>query len=93
MFTVCFFRSALQNWCHLLISGAFVLSSLHVNDIAYAIDKSKATFKFPCEEIGTYYKGLEGLEGIDLAKRLNSIVSPHRSFPYKEVSLLFFFVT
>ncbi|XP_078165965.1 uncharacterized protein LOC144560598 [Carex rostrata] len=78
-------KFSLQNWCHLLISGAFVLSSLHVNDIAYAIEKSKAISKYPCEEVGTYYKDLEGLEGVDLAKRLNSIVSPHHSISYKEV--------
>ena len=65
-----------------------MLSSLHVNDIAYAIEKSKAISKYPCEEIGTYYKDLEGLEGVDLAMRLNSIVSPHHSISYKEVSVL-----
>ncbi|KAJ4765131.1 Extracellular ribonuclease [Rhynchospora pubera] len=79
------FKSALRNWCHLLISGTVVLSSLHVYDIAYAIDKSKAIIKHPCEEIGTYYNHLEGLKGVDLAKRLNSIVSPHYSLPYKKV--------
>jgi hypothetical protein len=54
--------------------------------MAYAIDKSPAPFKFPCEDIGTYYNDLQGLDGTDLAKRLNSIVSPHHSLPYKKVS-------
>lgn len=38
-----------------------------------------------CEDTGSYYQDVDGLKGAALMEKLNSIVSPHRSLPYREV--------
>ncbi|KAJ3679474.1 hypothetical protein LUZ60_017485 [Juncus effusus] len=78
-------RCILKKFSHLLISCIFAISSVHVNDLAHAIVESNDLHKYPCEEIRSYYKGVNGLDGIDLIIKLNSIVSPHHSIPYKKV--------
>ncbi|KAF8762860.1 hypothetical protein HU200_008998 [Digitaria exilis] len=40
---------------------------------------------YPCEDIGRYYAGLDGLVGDELRTKLAAIVSPHAALRYKDV--------
>ncbi|KAF9616290.1 hypothetical protein IFM89_029066 [Coptis chinensis] len=43
------------------------------------------SFGFPCEDVSHYYTSADHMEGEDLKKELNSIISPHHSLSYKQV--------
>lgn len=47
---------------------------------------------YPCEDIGSYYAGLEGLAGDELRTKLAAVVSPHAALRYKDVGLPVAFV-
>ncbi|KAL6864863.1 hypothetical protein ACP4OV_016014 [Aristida adscensionis] len=40
---------------------------------------------YPCEDVGRYYAGLDGLAGDELRTALGAVVSPHVSLRYKDV--------
>ncbi|XP_072971162.1 uncharacterized protein [Typha angustifolia] len=73
-------RLWLRNCFRVLISGAFAFAYLHTINADVA-----SAFTYPCEDVGHYYEDVDGVEGVALMKKLNSIVSPHRSLPYKDV--------
>lgn len=45
----------------------------------------KPKVPYPCEDVGRYYGGLDGLAGDELMAKLSAIVSPHASLRYKDV--------
>uniref|UniRef100_A0A0E0IBA2 Uncharacterized protein n=1 Tax=Oryza nivara TaxID=4536 RepID=A0A0E0IBA2_ORYNI len=40
---------------------------------------------YPCEDVGRYYAGLDGLAGDELMAKLRAVVSPHAALRYKDV--------
>lgn len=58
---------------------------LSFDPIARALDSVKVQLAYPCEDISSYYSGIDGLSGAALMKELGSLVSDHKSLPYKEV--------
>ncbi|RVW76734.1 hypothetical protein CK203_047587 [Vitis vinifera] len=55
------------------------------NFVAEAYDHSSLSLSYDCEDVSSYYAQVEHLEGEALKKKLNSIISEHRSLSYKEV--------
>ncbi|KAG1331909.1 hypothetical protein COCNU_02G018770 [Cocos nucifera] len=76
----------LDNCFNLLVSGIITVSTLFtLSRVADAVSDQANSSTYQCEDAGSYYHDVDGLKGAALMKKLNSIVSPHRSLPYKEV--------
>ncbi|XP_038986476.1 uncharacterized protein LOC120111972 [Phoenix dactylifera] len=76
----------LDNCFKLLVSGIITFSTLFsLSPVADAVSDQAYSLTYQCEDVGSYYHDVDGLKGAALMKKLNSIVSPHLSLPYKEV--------
>ncbi|KAM3328679.1 hypothetical protein ACQJBY_026054 [Aegilops geniculata] len=49
------------------------------------VERLKPSTPYPCEDVRSYYGGLEGLSGEVLMAKLRAVVSPHASLRYKDV--------
>ena len=79
-------RLCVDNCFSFFVSGVIVSSSfLLANPIAYSLNKENLKLNYPCEDVRSYYSGVDGLRGAALMKDLGSLVSDHKSLPYKEV--------
>ncbi|PKA49479.1 hypothetical protein AXF42_Ash016668 [Apostasia shenzhenica] len=72
--------------CRSLLSNCFILflSGIMARAPA-ALADTDVGFRYPCEDVSSYYSGIDGLNGAPLMKALSSVVSNHRSLRYKDV--------
>lgn len=90
-------RSSLRPWvprCLRALAAAAVALALalcppdiipaHASSIG---ERLKLSTPYPCEDVRSYYGGLEGLSGDVLMAKLGAVVSPHASLRYKDVGL------
>ncbi|KAG9456372.1 hypothetical protein H6P81_000880 [Aristolochia fimbriata] len=68
-----------------LASSAAVLCLVALSLLVAAPGDPATLSSYPCEDVSHYYSYVENEKGILLMKKLNYIVSGHRSLPYKKV--------
>ncbi|XP_044346137.1 extracellular ribonuclease-like [Triticum aestivum] len=74
-------------WCLRALAAALALAlcppdiiPAHASSIG---ERLKPSTRHPCEDVQSYYGGLEGLSGDGLMPKLGAVVSPHASLRYK----------